>query len=93
MHANNFKIIRNLIFDISSTILQDDSGIAYRYFEKSKWDIRLYGKYVKPKTEFSYISEPDLEKAYKSTVYRPLTYSIGYNWRAGNSNMLYAIKK
>jgi len=92
MHSDNFKIIRNIIFDKSSTILQDDSGIAYRYFDKLKWDIRLYGKYLKPKTEFSYINEPDLQKAYKSALMRPLPYTLGYNWGLGHSNMLYAIK-
>jgi len=53
----------------------------------------LYGKYFKPKDEFSYIREPGLEKAYKSSAYRPLTYTLGYNWRTGHSNLLYAIKK
>jgi len=93
MHSDNFKTIRSVIFDISSTILQDDSGIAYKYFDKDKWDVRLYGKYFKPKDEFSYIREPGLEKAYKSSAYRPLTYTLGYNWRTGHSNLLYAIKK
>jgi hypothetical protein len=93
MHFDEFKTIRSVIFDISSTILQDDSGIAYKYFDKHKWDIKLYGNYFKPKDEFSYISEPDLEKAYKSSVYRPLGYSLGYNWRTGHSNLLYAIRK
>jgi hypothetical protein len=92
MHSDNFKIIRNVIFDKSSTILQDDSGIAYRYFDKLKWDIRLYGKYLKPKAEFSYINEPDLQKAYKSALIRPLPYTLGYNWGLGHSNMLYAVK-
>jgi len=92
MHSNDFKIIRSLIFDVSSTILQDDSGIAYKYFDKGKWDIRLYGKYSKPKDEFSYINEPDLQKAYKSSIIRPLPYSLGYNWGTDHSNMLYAIK-
>jgi hypothetical protein len=93
MHSNNFKIIRSEILNISATILQDDSGIAYKYFDKSKWDIKLYGKYYKPKGEFSYIKEPDLEEAYKHSVSRPLQYTLGYNWRADHSNMLYAIKK
>jgi len=93
MHYDDFKIIRSIIFDKSTTILQDDSGIAYKYFDKDKWDIRLYGKYFKPKDEFSYIREPGLEKAYKSSAYRPLTYTLGYNWRTGHSNLLYAIKK
>jgi hypothetical protein len=93
MHFDTFRMIRSVIFDISSTILQDDSGIAYKYFDKQNWDIRLYGTYFKPKDEFSYISEPDLEKAYKKSAYRPLTYSLGYNWRTGHSNLLYAIRK
>ncbi len=63
MHSDNFKSIRSLIFDVSSTILQDDSGIAYRYFDKLKWNIKLYGKYSKPKNEFAYINEPDLWKS------------------------------
>jgi hypothetical protein len=93
MHYNGFKKIRSLIFDISSTILQDDSGIAFRYFDKSKWDIKLYGKYSKPKNEFSNISEPDLEKAYKHTLFRPLPFNLGYNWGTDHTSLLYAVKK
>ena len=93
MHSTNFKDIRSVIFSISTTILQDDSGIAYRFFDNTRWDIRLYGKYVKPKTEFSYISEPDLEKAYKTSVFKSLPYSLGYNWGYDHSNMLYAMRK
>lgn len=93
MHSDNFKSIRTLIFDVSLTILQDDSGIAYRYFDKLKWNIKLYGKYSKPKNEFAYISEPDLGKAFKSSVHRPLPYSLGYNWGTDHTSLLYAVKK
>jgi hypothetical protein len=93
MHFPEFKEIRSLIFDVSLTILQDDSGIAYRYFDKSKWNIMLYGVYVKPKDEFKYIDEPDLAKAYQAPGIKPLLYSVGYNWRSGKSNLLYAVKK
>ena len=92
MHSDNFKMIRNVIFDKSLTILQDDSGIAYKYFDKSTWNISLYGVYVKPKDEFKYINEPDLKKAYSLAKYRPVPYSLGYNWRTDHSNLLYAIK-
>jgi len=93
LHSDNFKIIRSIIFNLSSTILQDDSGIAYKDFNKSQWDIKLYGRYLKPRDEFSYIKEPDLEKAYKSPLVRPLPYSVGYNWGRNHSNLLYAVKK
>lgn len=93
MHYDEFSKIRNIIFEKSSTILQDDSGIAYKYFDKKLWDIHLYGDYAKPIGEFTYISEPDLEKAYKTTKVEPLTYTLGYNWRTGHINMLYSVKK
>jgi len=93
MHGDNFTSIRNIVFDKSLTILQDDSGIAYKFFNKKEWDVKLYGVYVKPKDEFSYINEPDLEKAYKTATIKPLPYTLGYNWRYGHSNMLYAVKK
>jgi hypothetical protein len=93
MHFDEFKEIRSIIFDISLTILQDDSGIAYKYFDNSKWNINLYGVYVKPKDEFKYIDEPDLAKAYQKANTKPLSYSVGYNWRTGKSNLLYAVKK
>ena len=93
MHGDNFKAIRNIVFDKSISILQDDSGIAYRFFNKKVWDIKLYGVYVKPKDEFGYINEPELEKAYKTETVKPLPYTLGYNWRSGHSNMLYAVRK
>lgn len=93
LHYKEFQEIRSIIFDVSSTILQDDSGIAYKFFDKSRWDINLYGVYTKPNEEFGHISEPDLEKAYKLEHPKPLTYSLGYNWRSGRSNLLYAVRK
>jgi hypothetical protein len=93
LHFREFSTIRKLIFDISYTILQDESGIAYQLFNKKKWDIRLYGMYTKPKNEFSFIKEPELEKAFHHSVVKPLPYSLGYNWRSGHTSMLYAVKK
>jgi hypothetical protein len=93
MHHDSFRMIRSIIFDISSTILQDDSGIAYKYFDQAKWDIKLYGKYSKPKKEFSDINEPDLVKAYKHSSFRPLPFNLGYNWGTDHTSLLYAVKR
>lgn len=92
MHYNDFKEIRNCVFDVSSTILQDDSGIAYKYFDKQKWKIKLYGKYSKPKGEFAYIKEPDLEEAFKKSEVGKLPYYLGYNWGTDHTSLLYAVK-
>lgn len=93
MQWKEFSMIRNTIFDKSDCILQDDSGIGYIYFDKTKWDIRLYGKYQKPNKEFGNINEPELAKAYKDSIFRPVPFVLGYNWKTKSINMLYAVKK
>jgi len=41
--------MRNLILKNSNYVLEDDTGIPYDYFDKSgKWNIKLYGQYLKP---------------------------------------------
>ncbi len=93
MHANDFSIIRNVVLEKSRSILQDDSGIAYRFFDKNIWDIHLYGKYVRPGKEFSWINETDLAKSYTDPSIKPVPFTLGYNWRTQAINLLYAVKK
>lgn len=93
MHGTDFSMIRNVVFDKSKSILQDDSGIAYRYFDKTKWDIHLYGKYARPGKEFSWINETDLAKAYADPSVKPVPFTLGYNWRTQLINLLYAVRK
>jgi hypothetical protein len=93
MHGKDFSMIRNVVFEKSNSILQDDSGIAYRYFDKTKWEIHLYGKYGRPGKEFSWINETDLAKAYTDPSVKPVPFTLGYNWRTQNINLLYAVRK
>ena len=93
MHDKYFSIIRNIVFNKSKSILQDDSGIAYRYFDKTKWDIHLYGSYTRPGKEFSWINETDLARAYADPSVKPVPFTLGYNWRTQHINLLYAVRK
>lgn len=93
MHNNEFSMIRSIIFEKSKSILQDDSGISYKFFDKSKWDVHLYGKYARPGKEFSWINETDLAKAYNDPKIKPVPFTLGYNWRTRQINLLYAIRK
>jgi hypothetical protein len=93
MHGKDFSKIREIIFEKSSSILQDDSGIAFRFFDKSIWDIHLYGKYAKPGKEFSWINETDLAKALSDTSVKAVPFTLGYNWRSRAINLLYAVRK
>src|ERR1700682_3444601 len=46
MHSDNFSQVRGYLLAHSKVILQDDSGIPYRFFSKDKWDVRFYGRYI-----------------------------------------------
>lgn len=94
-HYGFFGMARNIVFTQSKFHLQDDSGIAYQFFDKKKWKFRYYGKYSQPISEFGKIYEHDLEKAYKtdSLNVKPLPFKLGYHWMVGTVNMLQAIRQ
>jgi hypothetical protein len=91
LHYPEFSTVRNTIFEKSDCIVQDDSGIAYHYFDTKKWKIQLYGAYAKPVADFPHIKEPDLQKAYgDSSLVKPLPFELGYHWGTRKQNMLKA---
>ncbi len=42
------SLARQFVLDQSRYVLQDDSGIPFKYFAPSLWNLRLYGAYKKP---------------------------------------------
>ena len=80
-HYNNYSNIRDIILAKSRFILQDDTGIPYKYFNPESWDVTLYGTYGKPVQDFKGVEQPDLRAAYedKSRV-KPMPFSLGYHW-------------
>ncbi len=92
MHQSNFSRIKNCIVDNSQYIVQDDSGVPYKYLT-DKFDITLYGVYKRPLPCFtSACLQPDLDQAYKDygDKVKPLPFHIGYN---SPSNWLCARRK
>ncbi len=90
MHKSYFSIIRNTCLKKSVLILQDDSGIGFKFFDKEKWNIKLYGTYSKPIKLFEEFFEEDYLEAFKNGKHKPLNFRIGYSPK---SNLLIAIKK
>lgn len=89
MHKSYFSIIRNTVLDKASIILQDDSGVGFKFFEKKKWSIQLYGTYDKPIALFENHFEEDLFQAYKTSKVKELPFRTGYD---AKSNLLLARK-
>jgi hypothetical protein len=92
LHNSNFSTIRNFILNKSKTVTQDDSGIAYRYFVKSKinWTFKLYGNYTRPISLFSNCYQKDLDSLYKKQGSKFIGFGIGYNFNDQNSNLFIA---
>lgn len=92
MHMKEFTTIREFLLAHSSSILQDDSGIPYRYFPTTTWTVTLYGKYTKPINDFPWGMQPDLQKAYQAAgAAKPMPFKTGYGTRE-DANLLFAIK-
>ena len=94
MHKAYFSKIRNLILERSQYVLQDDSGIAMKYFPKD-WQFTYYGTYKRPINLFAKHYQPELTAAYTDSLHRPrrLPFGTGYNWRQTDSNLLLAHRK
>jgi nuclear transport factor 2 (NTF2) superfamily protein len=95
MHKSYFSKVRNLILERSNYLLQDDSGIAMRYFPKNNWQFTYYGTYKRPINLFAKQYQPELTTAYHDTLHRarPLPFGTGYNWRQTDSNLLLARRR
>jgi hypothetical protein len=92
LHQKTFSLIRNEVLARSKTILQDDSGIPYKYFSANSWHVRLFGSYDKPYGSFRYLVQPDLRAAYLASKPEPLAFHIGYGFSKIASNLLVATR-
>jgi hypothetical protein len=93
VHKEEFSIVRDGALSISAAVLQDDSGIPYRFFAVPPWTVQLYGSYVRPFGSFRWLEQADLRKAYLSSAPKPLNFRIGYGYSKIPSNLLLARKQ
>ena len=66
MHESYFTSIRDLILRKSNYILEDDSGIPYRYFKTNEWTPTFYGKYSGAISLFPNKFQKDLDSCYEN---------------------------
>ncbi len=95
MFHSSFSNIRDMILAHTNMLLQDDSGIPYKYFDKNVWDLKLHGKYIRPIKLFADDYQKDLREAYikDSASIKRLDFGIGYNYVLGESNLMIALRK
>ena len=92
MHKVYFSEVRAIVLRRSRYLLQDDSGIAMKYFQKGAWQFNYYGAYRRPINLFAKHYQPELTAAYTDSLHHPkaLPFGTGYNWRQTDSNLLLA---
>jgi len=90
MFEEGFATVRNFILEHSDTIVQDDAGIPLAYFNRDKWNIRLFGNYIGPIEIFKQHYQPQLQELYEQSNPPPLEFNFGYRWNYKESNLIVA---
>ncbi len=94
MHMKEFKWIRQTLLSISREVLQDDSGIPFKFYLKSLWQQQLFGRYTGPYGEsFVAFQQPDLLKAYEAAYPKLLDFHFGYGYAKIPSHLILMIRK
>jgi hypothetical protein len=96
LHMKRYKEFCDDMLIRSNVIVQDDSGIPYRYFDSQGWTLSLFGTYVYPKPLKEIPNppyQPELAKGYRERS-MPLPFNFGYGVARGKgmSNLLLAVK-
>lgn len=90
IHSGGFNKARDFLLASSDALVQDDSGIPYRYFAPAKWEIRCFGCYAGPIDLFKERYQTDLAQEFARQSGAPLPFSFGYRWHPKESGLMLA---
>jgi hypothetical protein len=94
LHEPYFSRIRSFLLNYAISVLQDDSGIPFRFFRDGRWQLWLFGTYSGTLDIFTKYYQSDLQSAFATSgAAAPLPFGTGYKWRLGESNLMLAIKQ
>jgi hypothetical protein len=88
-----FSTVRDFLLTHSKVLVQDDSGIPFRFFDRAKWRVRCCGRFVGPIPIFQKYPQPDLGKAFAESNPALLEFGFGYQWRPHRSSLIIATPK
>jgi hypothetical protein len=97
LHFPYFTTMRPIVLEKARFILQDDTGMPFKFLTRDKWNITVYGVYDKPIKDFTYMGQRDLKTYYDSLKaingVKPMPFDLGYHWGTKDNNLIRAIKK
>jgi hypothetical protein len=89
-HSDGFSGVRNFLLQNSRLIVQDDSGIPLRHFDRERWAMRFFGNYAGPIDLFAKHHQPDLAQAYQASNPADLGFAFGYHWQTERGLLIVA---
>lgn len=93
LHDNQFSKTRDMILASADILVQDDTGVPYRYIKQANWNTKLFGKYHRPIKPMEWGYQNDLDKAFKEVKDgQPLPFPFGYHWRGQESGLILATR-
>lgn len=93
LFSPEFSEMRRLILTQSVALLQEDSGMPYRFLDSTAWQVQLFGVYHQPIPLFRSKYQADLWQAYRTQPVKRLPFNIGYHTVPGRSNLIWAIRR
>ena len=88
-----FATMRKLVLSCQQ-IIQDDTGVPFRYFDTTQFNITLYGTYTSTIKDLNWCLQKDLVSALKKSPYnKDLPFRISYNGNYGEGMLLHAVRK
>jgi len=94
LHDGQFSKTRTMLLESADLLIQDDTGIPFRYINQSPWQVKLYGKYHRPIKPMGYGYQKDLDSAFKAKIpSSDLPFAFGYHWRASQGGLILANKE
>ena len=88
MHLNEFSGVRDFLLAQSKAIVEDDSGIPWKYLTPERWNATTFGRYAGPIDRFKQHYQKDLAAAARSSTTTELPFSFGYRWRSKESLLI-----
>jgi len=93
LHGSEFSQTRNFLLNTSTIVVEDDSGIPFKYFDPATWKVRVFGAYDSPLPIFSGYAQRDFKAAYSTPANAgPIKFGAGYHVMPGHANILLATR-
>lgn len=93
LHSEIFSHIRDIVINNSVCIIQDDSGIPFKYLNDGKWEIELYGDYSQTFALTDPYYQDNLADAYNNLQEKQsLPFNIGYMITKIEYNLIFCKK-